>query len=246
LRVLPQAALVLVLVAVAYGQGGPPLITDDPGTPGNRHWEINVGFTGEILAHEKDFETPILDVNYGDGDHVQLKYEVPFATHSSAGAVRAGLGNSKIGMKWRWVDEEKHGFGLSTYPQFTFNNPTGSVRRGLADSGWQMFLPIEIAKTAGRLEWDGEAGYNVQQRRSNETWLGSIFGWRARKRLEFLVELHSIGAPRFHENESVFDLGTRAQISKLSTLLLAAGRSLPGSTANQPGFFFYSGIQFAF
>ena len=27
-----------------HAQGGPPFITDDPGTPGNHHWEINFGW----------------------------------------------------------------------------------------------------------------------------------------------------------------------------------------------------------
>lgn len=26
----------------ASAQGGPPLITDDPDTPGPRHWELNI------------------------------------------------------------------------------------------------------------------------------------------------------------------------------------------------------------
>ena len=36
----------LFTAAFAHAQGGPPFITDDPGTPGNRQWEINVGWLG--------------------------------------------------------------------------------------------------------------------------------------------------------------------------------------------------------
>ena len=28
-----------------FAQGGPPLLTDDPGTPGKNNWEINLGYT---------------------------------------------------------------------------------------------------------------------------------------------------------------------------------------------------------
>ena len=31
----------------ALGQGGPPMITDDPGTPGNGKWEINLAIAFE-------------------------------------------------------------------------------------------------------------------------------------------------------------------------------------------------------
>jgi hypothetical protein len=29
-------------ILTVHAQGGPPMITDDPGTPGNGQWEINV------------------------------------------------------------------------------------------------------------------------------------------------------------------------------------------------------------
>ncbi len=34
------------------GQGGPPMITDDPGTPGNGKWENNVAIAFEHRAGE--------------------------------------------------------------------------------------------------------------------------------------------------------------------------------------------------
>src|SRR5438552_4013546 len=37
----------LVVANQARGQAGPPLITNDPGTPGDRKWEINLAFTLE-------------------------------------------------------------------------------------------------------------------------------------------------------------------------------------------------------
>src|SRR5690348_6718642 len=39
---------VAVMAAMApevLAQAGPPLLTDDPETPGNRHWEINLAWT---------------------------------------------------------------------------------------------------------------------------------------------------------------------------------------------------------
>jgi hypothetical protein len=44
-RVPAFALLILTLASTPLrAQGGPPLITDDPDTPGPRHWEINVSF----------------------------------------------------------------------------------------------------------------------------------------------------------------------------------------------------------
>jgi hypothetical protein len=65
--------------------------------------------------------------------------EIPYSVQNVASETRGGLGNSRVGVKWRFLDEVKGGVSVSTYPQFTLNNPTASVRRGLVDDGWQMF-----------------------------------------------------------------------------------------------------------
>jgi hypothetical protein len=241
--------LLLILANTAplcFAQGGPPVITDDPGTPGNHRWEINVGLTQESLTHQTNFEAPILDFNYGAGDHLQLKFEIPYAVQTGDPGTSAGLGNSKVGVKWRFLDEARGGLSVSTYPQFTFNNPTASVRRGLADDGLGMFLPIEISKSLGKFQIDGEVGYNIQRKLANELWLGVVGAFEAGSRIQLLAEMHSIGTAHFAENESVFDLGTRIKLTNLNTLLFAAGRSLPGSTDRQPKFFMYAGLQFTF
>ncbi len=198
------------------------------------------------LADKSNFETPIFDFNYGVGDHLQLKFQIPFEVQTGDAKTEVGLGNSTAGVKWRFLDEAKVGVSVSTYPQFTFNNPSESVRRGLADDGWQMLLPIEVSKTLGKFQVGGEVGYNVQQKRPDELWLGVVGAFQAARRVQLLAELHSIEAAHFAENESVFDLGGRIKLTNLNTLLLTAGRSLPGSTNSQPKFFMYAGIQFTF
>ena len=63
----------------ARAQGGPPFITDDPGTPGNHHWEINFGWIANHNPGQSYYEIPDVDINYGWGDRIQLKYEIPLA-----------------------------------------------------------------------------------------------------------------------------------------------------------------------
>ena len=60
---LPVVMLALALPAAA--QGGPPFIGDDPGTPGDGNWEINLAGYGERHPIERLFNAPILDMNYG-------------------------------------------------------------------------------------------------------------------------------------------------------------------------------------
>src|SRR5690242_14707903 len=69
---------VFLSAVAALAQGGPPMRTDDPGTPGNGNVEINLAVTSDRRADERVLEAPLVDINYGLGERIQLKVEVPF------------------------------------------------------------------------------------------------------------------------------------------------------------------------
>ncbi|MGA7157896.1 MAG: hypothetical protein WBY53_13660 [Acidobacteriaceae bacterium] len=114
------ATLTLFLPAIfalqAHAQGGPPYRTDDPETPGNKHWEINFGFIGDRNPEAGAYQVPDFDINYGLGDRLQLKYEIPIAIEETRpqpatqdspalpGQVIVGLGESLLGIKWRFYE----------------------------------------------------------------------------------------------------------------------------------------------
>jgi hypothetical protein len=232
--------LMALVSGTAFAQGGPPLLTDDPETPGNRNWEINIGTTAETLRTAVEAELPIADFNYGWGSRIQLKLEIPLLVRFSHGTIQSEAGDGKFGVKWRFLDQDKHGFNVSTYPQMSFNVP-GPQR--LVDSGMQLLLPVEISKSFGKFSADLEAGCTFKQNAGNELLFGLAFGYEATKRLELLGELHSVPTVSFSANESVFQLGGRHKLSEHYVLLFAAGRGIPGSTANEPGFIAYAGLQ---
>ena len=77
MRRFTRFVLVLAYFAAAlpsHAQGGPPFITDDPGTPGNRQWEINLGFIGNHNPAHASYQLPNIDINYGWGDRIQLMF----------------------------------------------------------------------------------------------------------------------------------------------------------------------------
>jgi hypothetical protein len=103
-RIAPFLCLILAALTrfspLALAQGGPPFRSDDPDTPENRNWEINTVLVGDRNPSEGFYETPNIDINYGLGNRVQLKYEVPLSIHESRDSsdhVAAGLGNSPWG-----------------------------------------------------------------------------------------------------------------------------------------------------
>lgn len=72
------------------------MLTDDPGTPGAGRWEINLAFTVEKDGEERLFEAPLLDVNYGVGDRIQLRYEIPWIVLHEQAETRNGMGSSLL------------------------------------------------------------------------------------------------------------------------------------------------------
>jgi len=59
----------------ARAQAGPPFLTNDPGTPGNANWEINLGSMQTIARGVSSYQVPQIDLNFGVGDRIQLTYE---------------------------------------------------------------------------------------------------------------------------------------------------------------------------
>lgn len=237
--------LILLLIAPLslLAQGGPPLLTDDPGTPGNNNWEINLGYTIDREPADNYYEIPILDMNYGWGDRVQLKYEMPYVYNSTGnGPLVSGPGDSKFGIKIRFFQDEKLDLNISAYPQIEVNNAANSVCRNLAPQGPLFLLPVEITKKVGPVDVDLELGRWFTQQK--DYWIsGLAFGHQATRRLEVLAEVYSNGDPT-GERDNTFDFGGRYRLNRNALLLFMSGRSFSPPSSGQSQLIGYFGMQF--
>jgi hypothetical protein len=236
-------ALLFLAALPLTAQGGPPLLTDDPGTPGHNNWEINLGYTIDRQPGDNNYETPILDTNYGWGDRVQLKYEMPYIYNSAGGGpLISGPGNSKFGLKIRFLLDEKLDLNIGTYPQLEVNNTSNSVRRGLVYNGPLFLLPLEVTKKVGPVDVDLEVGHWFTQQKGY--WIsGLAFGHQATRRLEVLGEVYSDSTPA-GERDNTFDFGGRYRLNRNVLLIFMAGRSFSPPSTGQSQFIGYFGMQF--
>lgn len=101
-RVLYTLLLSLISFRL-YAEGGPPLITDDPGTTARGHWEINLGFTYAQAQHESNVNSPLVDVNYGVLENLKVSVQIPWESTvaSDTGHHPSGLGGSSTGVNRR-------------------------------------------------------------------------------------------------------------------------------------------------
>lgn len=204
-----------------------------------------MGFTVDRAPGSHTYETPILDLNYGWGDRIQLKFELPYLLQGTNGApIQSGLGNSLAGVKWRFYQRKDHDFAISTYPQLEFNNPTDSVRRNIVNRAPNFLLPMEVTYRVGPLALDGEAGYWFNSYASNGYIAGFALSHQAADKLELLTEVYHQVQVRGTERDSTFGFGGRYELRKGMLLLFMAGRSFFGASSEQSQFIGYVGMQF--
>jgi hypothetical protein len=229
----------------ARAQGGPPYYTNDPGTPGNRNWEINLGYMPFLYNASSITHTPDVDINYGVGDRIQLTYENAWLrVRDGAAAAKYGAGQDQLGVKWRFYDDEKKGLGISIFPQLSINNPDHSVQRGITPPGASLILPMEFTKKLGPIDVNWEVGYNVVHLGPNGYITGLAVGHDVTKKLEVDAEFYGLGTFRQTNNQDTLDAGLRYKIHPPFILLLMAGRSAVSARNGQPFFVGYFGVQF--
>lgn len=250
--------------SISCAQGGPPFITDDPGTPGNRHWEINFGWIANHNPGQSYYEIPDVDMNYGWGDRVQLKYELPLAAGTDTrGGTGFGLGESLIGIKVRPYEhhtageppsDENMNFSLGFYPQVSINNPTSSARRGIVEPGPQYYLPMEMTAKWRGAEFDGEVGHWIGNANMPDQWgRGLIGGHEFSDRFELYGEFYDLQAidrigDQPKQRSITLDVGGRKSLDKENhiRLLFMGGRAIQSVTTRngEPDWIAYLGMQF--
>jgi len=150
--------LLLALLHVpdaVLAQAGPPFLTNDPGTPGNANWEINLGSMQTISRGASSYQVPQIDLNFGVGERIQLTYEIPYIVQDSAGQpARTGWGNAFPGVKWRFLDHGEDGLQMAIFPQVQVNGSEHAREAGIAVAGPRTLLPVETSGKLGPLSLD--------------------------------------------------------------------------------------------
>jgi hypothetical protein len=203
------------------------MITDDPGTPGNGHWENNLAISFEHRPNEWSIDAPAIDLNYGWGEHIQLTLQGgPVLLKRSGHGLIGGLGGTEAAVKWRFLDEEKSGFDASMFPRVIFNITQSSVRRGLAEDGTRFQIPFQVAKTFGRFHADAECGPLASTVGRSEWIYGIVGGVELAKTTMLMAELHGTSRMNFTRDVLTVNFGLRHQLTDARILIASIGHEL--------------------
>jgi hypothetical protein len=222
------------------------MITDDPGTPGAGKWEDNFAIVFEHRAGETSLDVPMLDLNYGVGEHIQLNLQTgPVVFKQDGRGAVGGLGGTETAVKWRFLDEENAGVDMSMYPRIIFNITESSARRGLSEDGTRFQIPFQAAKSFGRFHADAEFGPLVSTVGRSEWLYGVVGGFDLTKTTGLMAELHGTGRSNFTEQTVTLNFGMRHELDKAHILIVSLGHEVhsPNESLALVGYF---GMQLLF
>jgi hypothetical protein len=219
--------------------GAPPMTSDDTDTPGSGNLEVNSVFHAVLSGERQTYEAPLLDFNFGIGDRLQLKYEVPFVIDrtSPAGGPEAtahGVGDSVVGLKYRFYDDEESGLSLGAYPQLRFHTPAAA--RGVSEGGSTVWLPLLLTKEFLRASITANLGGEwSSQAESLDAFASFGAGTRLGARFALMAEIVARDLRHAQQRRLSFDLGLKVKLGHKQSIMAAAGhdlRSPEGESSN--------------
>jgi hypothetical protein len=231
--------------SAAFAQGGPPMITDDPGTPGDGKFEINLAIAFEHRPGETAFDAPAIDINYGVGDRIQLTLQggPVLLKRSDRGAI-GGLGGTEAAVKWRLIDDQRTGITMSMFPRILFNISQSSVRRGLADDGTRFQIPLQFAKAFPGFDLDLEWGPLVGTIGPAQWVYGVVVAVDISKTGAVMAELHGTSRTNFSGDELAVNVGLRQKLNDHCVFIGSLGHELRSPQAR--ALIGYVGVQLLF
>jgi hypothetical protein len=220
------------------------MITDDPGTPGNGHWENNLAISFEHRPNEWSIDAPAIDLNYGWGEHIQLTLQGgPVLLKRSGHGLIGGFGGTEAAVKWRFLDEERSGFDMSMFPRIIFNVAQSSVRRGLADAGTRFQIPFQLAKKVGPVDLDFEFGPLLSTVGRSEFLYGMVGGMEVSKKTTIMAELHGTSRTNFTRDALTLNFGWRHKLNEHAIWIGSLGHELRAPQDDQLALIGYLGVQ---
>lgn len=252
------SVIVFLLFFSTSSYAGPPFLTDDPEPVDYQHAELNFFTQATYSKNGTNSILPGVDANYGLFPNVQIHANLQMPNNETEGrndlfgsqrSGHYGFGDTELGVKYRFVNEEENGWWpqIAVYPLLEI--PTGNANKNLGAGHIQEFIPLWLQKDFGD-SWQtyGGGGYWNNPGVSNSNYW--FFGWALQRRI---TEDLTLGGELFHQTSNKtgqqdntgFNLGGSYDLTDNYHLLFSAGQGIQNVTdTNQ--FSYYFALQWTF
>ncbi len=140
-----------IFVLVAFGPlalAGPPFQTDDPEPIGYKNYEFYTFGLFSQIPGEIDTQVPAFEFNWGALPNLHLHIIAPLAGYIPENGQKAfGIGDIELGIKYRFVQENKWRPQIGTFVMFEI--PTGNAAKFLGVGNTWYKLPLWAQKSFG-------------------------------------------------------------------------------------------------
>ncbi|MDE2183830.1 MAG: hypothetical protein KGJ78_12500 [Alphaproteobacteria bacterium] len=223
---LSVAALALSPRAFA----GPPFLADDPEPVEYQHWEVYIFSAATRVDGDTGGVLPGVEVNYGVVPDVQLHIVAPLAFDKPSGSgMRNGLGDTELGVKYRFLQEDERGWRpmVGVFPLVEV--PSGDAGRGLGAGRPRIYLPVWLQKSFGKWLTYGGGGYWINPGPGNRNhWFA---GWLLQRQI---TASFALGGELFHQTPDTiggkestgYNVGGVYDFSENHHLLFSVGSGL--------------------
>jgi len=239
--ILPGIALsaaAIFALAPSRATAGPPFQTDDPEPVPYQHFEFYTFSIGTAVRGDTAGAGPSWELNYGLIPNGQFHIVMPLAYDSPAGGPpQYGYGDTELGFKYRFIDEDKNGSRpmVGTFPFLEL--PTGAESRSLGAGYVRAYLPLWVQKSFGDWTTYGGGGYWINHGddtlNRNYWYFGGLLQRQVTKQL-------AIGGELFHQTATLvfgndiaatkpttgFNIGAIYDFDEHNHLLVAVGAGL--------------------
>ncbi|HVJ54330.1 MAG TPA: hypothetical protein VM689_17835 [Aliidongia sp.] len=213
---------------------GPPFVTDDPEPPDLGRWEVNYAVTNTVSKDGEAGMAPLVDANYGALPDLQLHIQPQMAYVRTPKGIQFGPGDTEIGVKYRFVEEDEAGWVpmISLYPLIEL--PTGDEKRGLGAGVARTFVPLWAQKSFGKWTVYGGGGYGINPGAGKNAWfLGGVGLYQLTDALQLGGEAFQQTAEAPGDKDSPgFNLGGSYKLAEDVSLLFSAGRGLANASSS--------------
>jgi hypothetical protein len=241
------SAAMLVLSPVS-AIAGAPFRTDDPQPVELGHYEFYTFSTGMVVSGHTPGFLPAFEFNYGLIPDGQLHIVAPVAFDSvSGGPTQFGYGDTELGFKYRFVNEDKDGWMPQVGTQPLLEVPTGDESRGLGAGHVRAFFPVWLQKSFGDWTTYGGGGYWINHAAATHDQDYWFFGWVLQRKISDKL---TFGGEIFHQTANKIEgragtglnLGALYDIDDHRHIVFSAGRGIQNASETNR-FSWYIGYQ---
>ena len=220
-------------------QSSPPLLSNDPGTPGPGNWEINILTSLERSNVDEEWQIPLFDINYGVGDRSQFTVSTPFVIgHEKGTEVRRAFDGMQTGFKYRFVDNSTTIWSnFSVFPNVYFSF--------VEEKSMKWSLPLEWHHEWSHLGLTAEVGH-VWVNGESDGWEGGVGAALLLDPVSLLAEWHTgMREGPFELSGQILSVGFTWEWTKTVSLFGSFGKSLQNHE-EATTFWSLAGFQFRF